>query len=98
MTFIESNLDIVLKAIEENLSFCGEELSEPQNWDFKLNLPVQDIIDKSPNETEKIKYTIKTLEVMGYIKFANGNYSVINGITSSGLKYMFSRLHNIEFI
>lgn len=98
MTFNESNLDIVLEAIEENLHFCGEELSEPQNWNFKLNLPVQDVINKSPIESEKIRYTIKTLEAIGYIKFSNGNYSIIEGITPSGLKYLFSRLHNINFI
>lgn len=98
MTFNESNLDIVLKSIEENLHFCGKELSEPQNWNLKLNLSVQDIINKSPSESEKIRYTIKTLEVMGYIKFSNSDYSIIDDITPSGLRYMFSRLHNIKLI
>lgn len=98
MTFNESNLEIVLKSLEENICFSGEELSQPQNWNFQLNLKVQDIINKSPNEAEKIRYTIKTIEMLGYIEFEHGDYSVIKTITPNGLKFLFSRLHNINFI
>ncbi len=98
MTFNESNLDIVLRSIEESIHFSGEEISEPQNWNLKVNLAVQDIINKSPNEAEKIRYTIKTLEMIGYIEFAHCDYSVISGITPIGLKFLFLRLHNVNFI
>ena len=98
MTFNESNLDIVLRSIEESINFYGEEISKPQNWDFKLDLKIQDIINKSPNEAEKIRYTIKTLQMIGYIEFGNSDYSIISHITPSGLKFLFSRLHNINFI
>ncbi len=98
MTFNESNLDIVLKSIEENLHFSGKEISDPQNWNLQLNLKVQDIINKSPNEAEKIRYTIKTLEMLGYIEFGYGDYSIIKTIMPNGLKFLFSRLHNINFI
>lgn len=97
MTFNKSNLDIVLSAIEEKLSFKGTNLSEPQDWNFQLDLKVQDIINKSPNESDKIRYVIKTLELLGYITFPHGNYSVISDITPKGLKLLFSKLHNIEF-
>ena len=98
MTFNESNLDIVLRSIEESLHFSGEEISKPQNWDFKLNLKVQDIIDKSPNEAEKIRYTIKTLQMIGYIEFGHSDYSIISHVTPNGFKFLFLRLHNIDFI
>lgn len=76
MTFNGSNLDIVLKAIEESMRFSDEELSEPQNWNLQLNLKVQDIINKSSNEAERIQYIIKTFEMMGYIEFGYGDYSI----------------------
>lgn len=98
MTFNESNLDIVLKSIEESLHFSGEDISDPQSWDLEVDLPVQNIINKSPNEADKIRYTIKTLEIIGYIEFGYGDYSVIKDISSSGLKFLFSRLHNVNFI
>ena len=98
MTFNESNLDIVLKSIEESIHFSGEEMSDPQNWNLKVDLPVQDIINKSPNEAEKIRYTIKTLEMIGYIEFGHGDYSTISHVTATGLKFLFLRLYNIKFI
>lgn len=98
MTFNGSNLDIVLRSIEESICFSGEELSEPQNWNLQLNLKVQDIINKSPNEAERIRYIIKTFEIIGYIEFGYGDYSIIKNITPNGLKFLFSRLHNINFI
>lgn len=98
MTFNESNLDIVLKSIEESIHFSGDNISDPQNWNLKVDLAVQDIINKSPNEADKIRYTIKTLEMIGYIEFGHYDYSTIAHITSTGLKFLFLRLHNIKFI
>lgn len=98
MTFNESNLTIVLNAIEEKLHFAGNNLSSPQDWNFQIGLSVQDVIDKSPKEADKIRYTIKTLEMFEYIKFKNGDYSIIDSITPKGLKYLFLKVHNIDFI
>ena len=98
MDFNKSNLTIVLDAIEEKLCFVGNDLSSPQDWNFQIGLPVQDIIDKSPKESEKIRYAIKVLEVLGYIKFKNEDYSVIDDITSLGLKYLFRSKYGIDFI
>lgn len=98
MTFNKSNLDIVLKSIEEAIHFRGEDISNPQDWNLSVGLKVQDVISKSPQEAEKIRYTIKILETIGYIKFKTGDYSVIENITSSGLKFLFLKLHNIDLI
>lgn len=98
MTFNESNLDTVLRSIEESIHFSGEEISDPQNWNLKVDLSVQDIINKSPNKAEKIRYTIKTLEMIGYIEFGHCDYTTISHITATGLKFLFLRLHNIKFI
>lgn len=97
MVYQETCLEIVLNAIEEKLHLTGNDLSSPSDWNFELNLPVQDIINKSPKEADKIKYIIKTFEVMNYIKFKHGDYSIIENITSSGLKYLFFQLHEIDF-
>lgn len=97
MTFNTSNLEIVLSTIEENLEFQGDNIKEPQSWNLKLGLPVQKIIDKSPSEIEKLRYTIKALELFGYIQFSNSDYSIIDQITTKGLKLIFSYNHNIKF-
>lgn len=65
MTFNSSNLEIVLSTLEENLKFQGDTIKEPKNWNLNLRLPVQKIIDKSPSEIEKLRYTIKALELFG---------------------------------
>lgn len=98
MTFNRENMTLVLKEIEKNISFQGSDLSNPQDWNFKIDLPVEDIIKCSPNESDKIRYVIKIFETLEYITFENGNYSVIHYITNKGIKFLFSELHNIEFI
>lgn len=97
MIYQETCLEIVLKSIEKNLCFTGNDLSKPTNWNLELNLSVQDIINESPKETDKIRYIIKTLECMNYIKFKQGDYSIIENITPNALKFIFSQLHKIDF-
>lgn len=36
--------------------------------------------------------------MIGYIEFEHCDYSIISYITPIGLKFLFSRLHNINFI
>lgn len=98
MDFNKSNLTIVLDAIEEKLHFCGNDLSSPKDWNLSIGLSVQDIIDKSPKEAEKIRYAIKVLEILDYIKFKNGDYSIIDGITPLGIKYIFRTKYGVDFI
>lgn len=98
MTFNDTNLKTVLLAIEESISFNGDDITNPSKWDFKINLDVHSILNKSPNEKDKLRYVIKTLQLLGYIGFANSDYSLITSITPTGLKFLFKELHNIDFI
>lgn len=97
MTFNESLFNSILKLIEENLSFEQDDICTPYGWSLKLNLKVQDILDKYPEEKNDIKYIIEVLNIMDCIKFASNDHSVIGGITLKGYHFIFSHLHNIEF-
>lgn len=90
-------LETILKTIEEKLTFKGNDLSNPTDWNLELNLPVQEIINKSPKEIDKIRYIIKMLEIMDYIKFKHGDYSVIENLTANGFKFLVFQLHQIDF-
>ena len=97
MTFNDSNLELVLSTIEENLHFDGEGIFDAKDWVLSLNLDIQDIINKSPNEVDKIKYIIKVMNQLGYLRFANNKHNIIEFITEKGYRFMFLRLHNIDF-
>ncbi len=97
MYFIENDLKVVLEAIEESMTFTGDDIAEPQNWNLNVNVSVQELIDKEPEKANTIRYTIKVLEALGYIKFKQGDYLTITDITASGLKLIMSKLHQIEF-
>ena len=96
MKFNQSVLDHVLTQIENNLKFKGEDLKDTQSWNFKLNLKVQDIIDSRVNEAETIRYTIKILSMLGYIRFAHCDYSVISDITEQGIRLILKRKYEVN--
>lgn len=96
MKFNQSVLDHVLTQIENNLKFSGDDLKEPQSWNFKLDLKVEDVINSRANEAETIRYTIKVLSMLGYIQFAHCDYSVISGITEQGMKFILKRKYEIN--
>lgn len=58
----QSNLDTILRSIEESIHLSGEEISDLQNWNLKLDLSVQNIINISPNEAEKSDIQLKLLK------------------------------------
>jgi hypothetical protein len=97
MNFNETNLNFVLSSIEENLSFQGNNLKEAQDWNIKLNLPIKNLIDKKPETHDEIRFIIETLAYLDYIKI-NYQEGIINEITVRGLKFLYLRLHKIEFI
>lgn len=98
MTFNHESILVVLEEIEKAISFKGSDLSNPQDWNFELNLSIEDIIKRSPNESDNIRYVIKIFEMLGYITFKCSNFSIIQSITDKGIKFLFSEIHNVKFI
>lgn len=98
MIFNQSLFNSVLQLIEENLSFEEDGISTAHDWSLKINLKVQDIFDKYPGKENDIKYIVETLDIVGCIQFASNDHSVIGSITDKGYKFIFSYLHNIDFI
>lgn len=98
MTFNQQLFVSILNQIEEHLSFDEDNISTPYGWNLKLNLEVQDIFDRHPNNDQnEIKYIIEVLDIMNCIQFSPNDHSIIGGITTKGYEFIFSYLHNIEF-
>ena len=97
MLFKDYDLNSVLGAIEESMTFTGEDIANPSDWNLNVNVSVQELIDKEPEKANTIRYVIKVLETLDYIKFHTGDYSTITGITDKGLRLILSKLHQIEF-
>jgi hypothetical protein len=98
MTFNHESIIVILEEIEKAISFKGSDLSDPQDWNFELNLPVEDIIKRSPNESDNIRYVIKIFEMLGYITFKCDDFSIIQSVTDKGIRFLFSEIHNVKFI
>ena len=97
MNFDSTIFTDILKTLEENISFIGDNISNSQDWNFKLDLSVRTIIDKYPGKSNEVKYVIAILEQMEYIKFAINDTSTIVTLTPKGYKFIFKQLHNIDF-
>lgn len=97
MTFNEEDLQIVLKAIEEEIHFRNKNISSKTGWELSLNLKVEDLIRKYPEKEESILYTIKILDEFDYIKCDITNELIIGNITPHGLRFLLFRLYGINF-
>ena len=97
MQFKDYELNSVLQAIEDSMSFAGEDIANPTNWNLNVNVRVQKLIDQEPEKANTIRYIVKVLDSLGYISFSQCDYSTITGVTASGLKLIISKLHQIEF-
>ena len=97
MYFDQTLFNNILKVIEEKLSFSEDNITSVHGWNLQLKLNVQEIFDKFPGNTDDIKYILKVLDLMDCIKFETNNPSTIDNLTPKGLKFLFSRLYNIDF-
>lgn len=97
MQFKDYELNSVLEAIEENMSFVGDNIANPTDWNLNVKVSIQELIDKEPEKANTVRYIVKVLDSLGYISFSQCDYSTITGVTASGLKLIMSKLHQIEF-
>lgn len=99
MTFNSTLFKELLTLIETRVKFTRDGLIEAQCLDFECNIDAEELL-KSMNKTnerykmDEFKYCLAVLKHLDYIKISSGS---INGITPSGLKFIMSQLHGIEF-
>lgn len=88
MTFNKQNFEFVLDSIISSLHLSGNNISDYNDCFLVVDLPIQSMIDKRPNDLEEIRFIVATLDKIGYIILKEGNPSIIKSITSDGLKYI----------
>jgi len=87
----------LLAAIEDRLEFISNGLKEPQSFDFKCSIDIQEVYNKlnsnNQYQLDDIKYCIALLKKFDYVDVSNG---FINRITPNGYKFILSQLHGIN--
>lgn len=88
----------LLNTIEYNIKFSVDGITEPQSFDLKCKMNINDIfilLNKTSNryKLDELKYCLSILREFDYIHITEGS---IDGITRNGLKFIISTLHGIE--
>ena len=98
MSFNNTLFRELLTLIETRTTFTVSGVKEPQCFDFKCCIDIEELFS-TMNKTserykmEEFKYCIALLRQFDYIKISNGS---IIGFTQNGYKFLLSTLHNIE--
>lgn len=88
----------LLNTIEYNIKFSVDGITEPQSFDLRCKLDINDIFSLFNKNGERyklddLKYCVSILREFDYIHITEGT---IDGITRNGLKFIISTLHGIE--
>lgn len=91
------NFKFIKEQILEKLHFKGSNISDFHDWSLLINLPVQELINNRPNEADEIRFIIKSLEVIGLIRFKEGDMTIIESLTPNGCKWILKEQYHIDF-
>lgn len=88
----------LLTLIETKTEFFKSGIEEPQCFDFRCYIDIDELFTTMNQSTqrykiEEFKYCLALLRKFDYIITSNGS---IDCITPSGFKFIMSQLHNIE--
>lgn len=94
MNFKLELLKQLLTSIESKLTFSVEGVKEPQSFDIKCYIDIEELIQKYSkiSSEDEVKYCLALLKQFGYINISNG---FISNVTPEGLKFMAKVLHDM---